>query len=175
MSSILPGLPLPEEVPAFFTGYVALATQHPDPAARLAEQKTEILSLLQSVPASKRGYRYGPDKWTIQELVGHIIDAERVFSYRALRIGRADQTPLPGFEENAYAAAADSASVDWESLLDEFAAVRTASILLLRHLPAAAWTRMGVASGNPVSVRALAFVMVGHAQHHVDILRERYL
>lgn len=175
MNAILPGVPPAEEVPEFFRGYVSKATAFPDPAGKLAAQKHELLGLLQSLPAPKRSYRYAERKWSIAEVLGHLIDAERIFAYRALRIGRGDQTPLSPFEENSYVAAADSSSVPWESLLDEFAAVRESTILLLRNLPAKAWTNMGISSGKPVSVRALAFVMVGHVEHHASILRERYL
>lgn len=175
MNAILPGLPPAEEVPEFFRGYVSKATPFPDPAGKLAAQKHELLGLLQSLPAAKRAYRYAEGKWTIAEVLGHLIDAERIFAYRALRIGRGDQTPLSPFEENSYVAAADSSSVPWESLLDEFAAVRDSTVVLFRNLPPAAWANMGISSGKPVSVRALAFVMVGHVEHHASILRERYL
>ncbi len=175
MNAFLPGLPPDEEVPEFFRGYVSKAIPFPDPVARLVAQKHELLGMLQSLPGAKRSHRYAGGKWTIAEVLGHLIDAERIFAYRALRIGRRDQTPLSPFEENSYVVAADSASVPWESLLDEFASVRDSTILLLRNLPDKAWTNMGIASGRAISVRALAFVMVGHVDHHTGVLRDRYL
>lgn len=175
MNAILPGLPPPDEIPEFFRGYVSKAVSYPDPVARLVAQKQELLGLFQSIPAAKRSHRYAEGKWSVAEMLGHLIDAERIFAYRALRFGRGDQTPLSPFDENTYAVAADSESVPWESLLDEFAAVRNSTVLMLGNLPRAAWTNMGISSGQPISVRALAFVMVGHVEHHSGILRERYL
>ena len=104
-----------------------------------------------------------------------MTDAERIFSYRALRVSRNDQTPLPKFEEKGYVAAAESDRVEWSDLLAEFELVRRSSIQLLRNLPEAAWTRIGAASGAPISVRAMVLIMYGHVAHHTAILRERYL
>ncbi len=108
-------------------------------------------------------------------MLGHLIDTERIFAYRALRIARADATPLPGFEENAYVASAHSEAVPWDELVEEFETVRAATILLIKHFPEDAWLRMGTSSGQPISVRALTHVMIGHVEHHLDILRDRYL
>ena len=108
-------------------------------------------------------------------MLGHITDTERIFAYRALRVARNDQTPLPSFDQDPYVAASEAERCDWSELLEEFEHVRRASILLLRHLPQTAWTRTGTASGAPVSVRALAYIMIGHVEHHLDLLRERYL
>jgi uncharacterized damage-inducible protein DinB len=117
---------------------------------------------------------YAPGKWTVKQVLGHIIDAERIFSYRALRIARDDNTPLPGFEQDDYVANADFNSLSLTELLQEYSAVRRATILLFRHLPADAWTRRGTASDNEVTVRALAYIIAGHDQHHYRILCERY-
>ena len=108
-------------------------------------------------------------------MLGHVIDAERIFSYRALRVARADQTPLPAFNQDLYVPAAEADRCDWTELLEEFEHVRMASILLLAHLPEAAWQRTGTASNYPISVRALAYIMVGHVEHHLDILHKHYL
>ena len=108
-------------------------------------------------------------------MLGHIIDAERVFAYRALRIARADPAPLAGFDENSYVVAAQAEQCDFGELLAEFEHVRKSSVLLLRRLPEAAWTRAGISNDAPVSVRALAYIMIGHVAHHLGILHERYL
>ena len=108
-------------------------------------------------------------------MLGHLTDTERVMAYRAMRIGRADQTPLASFDENTFAAAAEADRADWSDLLDEFNHVRRATILMLRRLPEPAWIRIGTASDAPISVRALAYIMIGHVAHHLEILRERYL
>ena len=123
----------------------------------------------------RRLHRYAPEKWSVQQLLGHMIDTERIFSCRALCIARGDQTPLPGFEENDYVDAAGAENVEWSQLLDEFQAVGRSNLLLLRHLPAAGWTRIGMVNGAPTSVRVIAYIMAGHVAHHVAILRERYL
>jgi len=175
MAHFLPGLPGADEYSAAFAGYVSEARGCADPIAALEDQMVAMLALLRRVDSTKRLYRYGPDKWSVQQVLGHIIDVERIFAYRALRIARADKTPLPGFEENDYVVAAEAERCDWNSLVAEFECVRQASILLLKHLPDSAWTRRGTSSGATLSVRALAHIMVGHTEHHVTILRERYL
>lgn len=108
-------------------------------------------------------------------MVSHLIDGERVFAYRALCVARGDQTPLPPFEENSYAAAAQSELCDWDELIEEFELVRKASVLLFRHVPESAWLRTGTVYGSTTSVRALAYIMIGHVAHHMDVLRGRYL
>jgi hypothetical protein len=174
MSTNIPGLPQPGEYSGAFALYVGKAESAVDPVRKLNDQLDETLSFFQSLDPSRRLYRYAPGKWSIQEMLGHIIDTERIFAYRAMRIARADQTPLPGFEQDPYVAAAEAERCDWDELLDEFEHVRKASILMLKHLPEAAWARMGISSGAPLSVRAMAYIMIGHVAHHLAILRERY-
>lgn len=174
MSAFIPGLPQPGEYHPAFAGYVAKAQAFADPVERLNRQLDEILGLLSPLGAARRLYRYAPGKWSVQELLGHITDAERIFAYRALRIGRADRTPLPGFEENAYVAAAQAGNCVWEELIAEFEHVRRSSVLLFQHLPEAAWLRAGIVNEASLSVRALAYITIGHVAHHLDILRERY-
>lgn len=170
-----PGSPEPNEYNPYFEGYVSLTREVQDPAARLAEQMDEVLGLLGSLEPEVRLHRYAPGKWSIQEMVGHLTETERIFAYRLLRVSRGDQTPLPGFDENAYVVAAEAEKCGWDALVGEFAAVRLASVLLLGNLPEAAWTRMGSSNGHPMSVRAMAYIMIGHVEHHVAVLRERYL
>ena len=141
--------------------------------AQLKSQRDETVAFLRSIPESQAGVLHEPYTWTIRQVVGHLTDGERVFGYRALRIARGDATPLPGFDENAYAAAAESDGVSLAGLVDEFEAVRRANLLLFQHLPVEAWNRRGVASGQSLTVRALAYAIVGHARHHLAIVRKR--
>ncbi len=170
----IPGVPESHEFSPWFAGYVDKARSFADPVQKLAEQMAEALSLFGSLPPDKHLHRYAPGKWSVQEVLGHLIDAERIFAYRTLRIARNDQTPLAGFDENQYVIASETEHCDWKELLEEWEHVRRASILLLAHLPEGAWTRMGTSNGEPISVRALAYIMVGHVAHHLLILRERY-
>ncbi len=119
-------------------------------------------------------HRYGPGKWSVKEVLGHLCDGERVFSYRALRFARADTTPLPGFEENEWVPNAGSDRRSVADLADELRAIRQASVALFRSLDATALARRGDANGHAISVRALAWIVAGHAIHHQTILRERY-
>ena len=170
-----PGFPNTAEFAPHFAGYIALVKDVTDPLTKLEDQVDQVTSLLNNLDPARSLYRYAPEKWSIQQLLGHLIDTERIFAYRALRIARGDQTPLPGFDENAYVVAADAEAVDWDQLLAEFAAVRRSNILMLRNLPATAWTRTGEVNAAPISVRALAYIMAGHVVHHLNILCERYL
>ena len=120
-------------------------------------------------------HRYAPGKWSLKQLLGHLADGERVFGHRAFRFSRADATPLPSFDEDAYVANATFDTRPVAELLEEFLHLRAANIILFRSLPSEAWDRRGEASGKPVSVSALAFVCAGHVRHHLGIVRERYL
>ena len=141
----------------------------------LESQIKAALALLRTIPESKGDHRYGPEKWTIKEVIGHVIDAERVFAYRAMRFARNDQTELPGFDENAYVPAGAFGTRTIADLAAEWDHLRRSNLAMFRGLEAEAWRRQGVASGHPVSVRALAFIIAGHGLHHAAILRERYL
>jgi len=175
MSIFLPGVPAPGEYASFFGGYIAKAQDFADPVKKLDEQMSEFLDLLEELDEQKQLHRYAPGKWSVKDVVGHLIDAERIFAYRALRIARGDQTPLSGFDENAYVRAAEADRFDWQTLLEEFIIVRRTSILMLQRMPDEAWMRRGTASDAAISVRALAYIMIGHVAHHLEILRERYL
>ena len=166
--------PAAGEYAPFYAGYI---NGMPDGSLlpQLRSQAGETAALLAGIPAAKHDFSYWPGKWTVKELVGHMGDAERVFSYRALRIGRGDTTPLPGFEEKEYARASGASARTLSDLAAELAAIRASTLALLEHLPPEAAARMGTASGNPVSVRALAWIIAGHERHHLRILRERYL
>lgn len=157
----------------YFGRYTALV---PDGsiAETLRKQMDETSALLARVPAAKEEHRYADGKWSVKEVVGHLVDAERIFAYRALRIARADQTPLPGFEENDYVPAGNFGARSLKSLAAEFRAVREATLHLVDGLDEAALLRRGTASGNPVSARALIWIVAGHERHHVALLKERY-
>jgi hypothetical protein len=141
----------------------------------LKTQSEELLAPLGSISEDKSLYRYAPDKWSIREVLNHVSDSERVFMSRALWFARGFQTPLPDYDQNVCVPAARADEVSWSSHLDEFRAVRQATIAFFRNLPEDAWMRTGTASGNRFTVRALAYVVAGHVAHHIAILQERYL
>jgi len=141
----------------------------------LTAQRRDALDLLRGVPETKAGHRYAPDKWTLREVLGHVNDTERLFCARAFWFARGFDTPLPSFDQNVAIAAARFDERAWRDLVDEFAAVRDATLAFFRSLPADAWDRRGIASDNPFTVRALAYLAVGHVTHHLDIVRTRYL
>jgi hypothetical protein len=162
------------EYDEYYETYVSLVPET-DILAALQKQQSDLQFFFTGISEEKGDFRYAENKWTIKELLGHIIDGERVFSYRALRISRNDQTPLPGFEENSYVANSNFKNQTLADLLEEFSLLRRANVILLRNLSDEAWSRTGIASDAKVSVRALAYIMVGHARHHLNILKERYL
>ena len=165
--------PAAGEYAPFYAGYVARVPPG-DVLARLRRQIGETAALLRPLDAAKARHRYAPGKWSVIEVLGHLCDAERVFAYRVLRIARGDETPLAGFDENIYVPAGEFERRSITDVLGEFEAVRAATVALLGSLPEAAWTRWGVASGQRVTVRALAHIIAGHELHHVDVLRTRY-
>lgn len=138
-------------------------------------QTAETLSILENISDEHSLYRYGPGKWSIREVVGHINDCERMFVFRALWFARGFDSALPSFDQNVAADEMGANERPWPSHIEEFRAVRAATISFFRHLPDAAWSRRGLASGFEFSVRALAYITAGHAAHHVRILRDRYL
>jgi hypothetical protein len=158
----------------YYAKYVSLVADD-DILTSLQQQLDETLALLANISEEQANYRYAPDKWSIKELVGHLIDAERIFGYRALRFARNDKAPLQGFEQDDYVRVASFDDYTLSDLASEFAHVRRSNLSLFKHLSKEAWERRGVASDNEVSVRALAFIIVGHVQHHMNILRNRYL
>jgi len=161
------------EYAPFYAGYVALVPET-DILAVLEGQVAAIQRLLATVPAEKEAYRYAEGKWSLRQVVGHLVDGERVFGYRAFCLSRGEQAALPSFDENQYVGAARADSIPLAELLAELALVRQGNLVVLRRLDARDWTRVGTASGQPVSVRALAWIMAGHPRHHVNVLRERY-
>lgn len=161
------------EYASFYAGYIARV-----PAESVLEildrQSGQLRELASTASPEQQEFRYAPGKWSVREVVGHLIDGERVFGYRAFRISRGDQTPLPGFDENEYVAASNYHHRDLASLAEEFALVRAGNLAVFKGLSEEDWRRIGTANGYPISVRALAFIMAGHVEHHVALLGERY-
>jgi hypothetical protein len=174
MSTSVVSRPAPSEYAAYFGRYIDLVAE-PDVIAVLEGQARSMRELLGDISEEKANHRYAPGKWSIKEVVGHIIDTERVFAYRALRFARNDQTELAGFDQDVFAANANFANVTMKNILQEYEAVRSSTLWFLKHLPQDAWSRRGVASGNAMSVRAFAFAIAGHQVHHGRVLKERYL
>jgi hypothetical protein len=162
------------EYAPYYHKYVSLVSES-DILTRLSRQLDETLALLESISESQADYRYAPDKWSIKELVGHLIDTERIFAYRALRFARNDNTPLQGFDQDDYIRGASFNDCAMSDLASEFAHVRRSSLSLFKHLSEEAWKRKGAANDSEVSVRALAYIIAGHELHHMEILRSRYL
>jgi hypothetical protein len=158
----------------YYEKYIDLVASG-DVIATLSRQMAETQALLRSLPSSVASYRYAPDKWSVNELIGHLIDSERVFASRALRFARNDPTPLPGFEQDDYVSNSSFDSYPLTELASELGAVRESTVFLFKHLQEDAWMRRGIANDAEVSVRALAYIIAGHELHHREILRARYL
>src|SRR5215831_13914325 len=141
----------------------------------LDSQLESTLALLGTLPEAKSSSAYAPGKWTIKELLGHIIDTERIFTYRALCIGRNDKTPLPGFEQDDYVAGTHFNTRHLASVLEELTAVRRAGVHLFKHFTEEEWLRRGSANQKEITTRALAYNIAGHERHHLNILKTRYL
>jgi hypothetical protein len=141
----------------------------------LAAQTKETLDLVRGISEERSLHRYGPDKWSIKQVMSHVNDCERLFTFRALWFARGFESPLPSFDQHVAIAHADAESRSWASHVSEFEAVRAATVAFFRSLPGDAWSRRGIASDNPFSVRALAYIAAGHVTHHMRILKERYL
>ena len=165
--------PLDSEYAPYYRGYVAQVAEE-EILPVLRSQIDALDLLLDQVTPERETYRYAESKWSIREVVGHLIDGERVFGYRALCIARGENKNLPGFDEKEYMLSAPYNRIDLEDLMSEFRLVRLSNIAMLRNLDEEAWSRMGTANDAPVSVRALAFIMGGHIRHHMGVLSERY-
>ena len=161
------------EYAPFYAGYIELVPED-DVLSAIETQSSETQKVLSSIDEARASYRYAEGKWSVKEMFGHITDGERVFGYRALCISRGEEQPLPGFDEKEYTANANYDAWKIGDLAEQYALVRRANIVMFRNLPPDAWTRRGIASNNPVTVRALAYMMVGHERHHLRVLRERY-
>jgi hypothetical protein len=165
--------PEPGEYAPYYDRYISLVPGS-DILETLDAQRRQTLLLLCGREEGDGDYRYARDKWTVKEVLGHVCDTERIFAYRALRIARADRTPVEGFEQDDYVRNGPFARLPLPELIEEYIAVRRATLTLLRNLDEAAWARRGIANKNEVSVRALAYTIAGHELHHRRILEEKY-
>jgi uncharacterized protein (TIGR03083 family) len=167
------GRPESDEIPAHFVGYIGRVPEN-DPVAVLAAQIDVTAALLRGLSEADALKRYAPGKWSVKEIVGHLADTERIMAYRALRIARGDETPLPGFDENAYVPPGKFDARPLADLISDLRATRGATLALFRSFDGDAWRRRGTASGKAVSVRAIGYMIPGHERHHVEILKTRY-
>lgn len=163
-----------ETIPPFYKAYVKLVEQ-PDVLQAMRISGYRTMELIHSIPQAKTDFRYAAGKWTIREVLCHMIDSERIFGYRALRFARNDKTPLSGFDENEYAKELNASSRSLKQIGDEMQHLRTASVDLFESFNAEMLKRKGAANSNELSVVALGFIIAGHETHHCKILRERYL
>ena len=166
--------PAKSEFLPYFERYITLVPDG-DVLSTLTTQMSETQALLHGLPASVATYRYAPEKWSVNEVIGHLIDSERIFAARALRFARNDPAPLPGFEQDDYVRNSTFDAYPLSELASELEIVRQSTIFLFRHIDEQAWTRRGVANNAEVSVRALAYIIAGHELHHREVLRSRYL
>ena len=161
-------------VPSFYHNYISQVPED-DLMEAFRKETSAFIEFIKSIPASKLDYRYADGKWTVKEVLQHIIDAERVFAYRALRFARKDPTFLPGFDENTFADNAKADKRDWNNLVEEFKAVRSASEYLFASFDNDQLQATGTANNNSIHVLGIGFIVVGHSLHHMRILKERYL
>ena len=166
--------PEPTEYAAYYEGYVSLVAAG-DVVETLSRQMVDALALLRGLDETHGDARYAPGKWSIKEVVGHVIDAERVFAYRALAFARGETQPLPGYDQDDYLTRANFGARSLRDLADELEHVRTSTLDMFRHFDADAWARRGTANNSETSVRALAYIIAGHETHHMRIIRDRYL
>ncbi|MEO6726221.1 MAG: DinB family protein [Blastocatellia bacterium] len=163
-----------DEYASYYGKYISLIDDD-DIVAALEGQLDATVACLRGLSEEQGHSSYEPGKWSIKELVGHINDGERIFGYRALRIGRGDKTPLPGFEQDDYIAGANFNAQTLADLTTEFELIRRSNLAMFKQFSDEAWVRCGTASDNAISVRALAYIVAGHEVHHMNILRSRYL
>ncbi|HEV2287448.1 MAG TPA: DinB family protein [Candidatus Acidoferrales bacterium] len=168
------GRPEAGEAAAYYFGYIN-QVEGDDALAEIEAQLDPALKFFSGISAEKSLHRYAPEKWSIRETLNHISDVERVFTMRALWFARGLTTPMPSFDQNVGVTGAMADSFAWPAHIEEFHRVRMATTSFYRNLPVEAWSRRGIASGNPFSVRATAYVIAGHLTHHIKIVRERYL
>jgi len=166
---------LPDEFAGYYATYINQVSSEYTLVEELEISVHRLIKFVQNIPLDKFDYRYADGKWTIKDIIQHLIDAERIFAYRALRFARNDKTELPGFEENDYVDEANAAKRSIQDLLSELAVVRQATLSLFKSLSTKELMHKGIASKKPISVRALGFVIIGHQNHHQRVFEERYL
>ena len=158
----------------YYESYINKATSE-DILDGLQSNLNSVIGILSKIPTQKENYAYAEGKWSIKDVLLHIVDAERVFAYRALRIARGDNTPLAGFEQDDYVISGNAKNRSLNSIAEEYKAVRHATIALFRNFEDAMLLHIGMASGAAISVRALGYIITGHENHHIQVIKERYL
>ena len=169
-------MPRPDlsRIPEFYHGYISKVKEN-DLMPALRNSTSQLFDLLKAIPKEKHEYRYAEGKWTVKDVVQHMIDGERVFTYRALRFARKDDTPLPGFEENLFAQTAKADKRNWNDLVEEFSALRKASEAMFASFDNEQLEADGVANEHSTYVLGIGYILAGHVLHHCDIIKERYL
>ena len=167
------GRPQDAEAASYYFTYINRVTGD-NAVETLESQVDESLAFFSGISEEKSLYRYAPEKWSIRQALNHVTDTERAFAFRALWFARGFSSPLPGYDQNIAAGGAEADRISWAAHIEEFRRVRLSTISLFRNLPPPAWTRSGIASDNPFTVRALAYIIAGHLTHHVTVIRERY-
>jgi hypothetical protein len=173
MSNFQIGRPNEAEAPAWSYRYISLV-EGDDILGVFESQRENALPHLSAITEQKSLHRYASGKWSIRQMLNHVSDGERIFAYRALWFARGFSDSLPDFEENTAAVGAEADRLPWAAHVEEFGRVRLATISLFQNMPEAGWTQKGIASGNSVTVRALAYIIAGHTTHHLNVLREKY-
>ncbi len=168
------GRPTKEEAAPYYFTYIDQVVGD-DIRAILRRQSDATLAMCAGISEEKSKYRYAPDKWSIRQVLNHVSDTERAFQFRALWFARGFDTPLPSYDQNIAAGGAEADRIPWAAHIEEFRCIRLATLSLFANLPAEAWMRTGIASDNPFTVRALAYIIAGHLAHHVRMIRELYL
>src|SRR5712691_130482 len=168
------GRPEKSEAAAYYFTYIDQVVGA-EAEAVLGSQLKDSVALFSEISEEKSLYRYAPEKWSIRQVLNHITETERAFTFRALWFARGFDTPLPGYDQDIAARGAEAGRVSWAAHVEEFRRVRLSTISLFANMPSEAWIRSGIASDKPFTVRALAYIIAGHSAHHVRILRERYL
>ena len=166
--------PTSSEAAAYYFNYID-RVEGDDVLSVLESQLDETVKFLSTVSEEKSLQRYAPDKWSLRELLNHVNDTERLFVFRALWFARGFEEPLPSFDQEVAVNNSGADAVSWKAMVDEFQSLRQTTLSFFRNLPEAAWSRSGVASGNPFTVRALAFIIAGHVAHHIDVMKRLYL
>lgn len=170
----MPLKPTDNEYAPYYAKYISLVTEG-DILAAMEQQPDEVSRIASAFPAGREQHRYEKGKWSVREVLGHLLDSERVFGFRAFCFSRGEKAPLPSFDENMYVERSHYDEAPLAELVAAFHALRKSNIAFLRRLEENQWREIGTASGYPVSVRALAWIMVGHARHHLNVLRDRYI
>lgn len=163
-----------QDYPAAFHAYIS-QTDLPSPTEELLNHFDSTLEFFKTIPSTKYEYAYAPGKWTLKELLQHLIDCERIFCFRAVSIARGEKQSLPGFEEGDYVANSFANSRSWADMCNEFSVVREGSVLLFRSFNQEVLQRSGISNDKPISVNALGFALAGHTKHHLNVINKRYL